>query len=85
MSRHRLSLFLLHTCLHIFSHRYLLGKRMPQSVRKEKMPNVYKSCPKMMALEKLKILTHLQKLPKNVGDLGKSFAAKGFEKLRKVQ
>ena len=39
----------------------------------------------MMALEKLKILTHLQKLPKNVGDLGKLFAAKGFEKLRKVQ
>ena len=49
------------------------------------MPNVYKSCPKMTSLEKLKILTPLQKLPKNVGDLGKLIAAKGFEKLPKVQ
>ena len=31
--------------------------------------------------QKLKILTPLQKLPKNVGDLGKLIAAKGFEKL----
>ena len=31
------------------------------------------------------ILTHLQKLPKNVGDLGKLIATKGFEKLPKVQ
>ena len=31
------------------------------------------------------ILTPLQKLPKNVGDLGKLIAAKGFEKLPKVQ
>ena len=30
-------------------------------------------------------LTPLQKLPKNVGDLGKLIAAKGFEKLPKVQ
>ena len=28
-----------------------------------------------VALEKLKILTHLQKLPKNVGDLGKLIVA----------
>ena len=27
----------------------------------------------------------LQKLPKNVGDLGKNIVAKGFEKLPKVQ
>ena len=30
-------------------------------------------------MEKLKILTPLQKLPKNVGDLGKLIVAKGFE------
>ena len=30
-------------------------------------------------------LTPLQKLPKNVGDLGKLIAAKDFEKLPKVQ
>ena len=39
----------------------------------------------MILLEKLKILTPLQKLPKNKGDLGKLFVAKGFEKLPKVQ
>ena len=32
----------------------------------------------MISLEKLNILTPLQKLPKNVGDLGKLFVAKGF-------
>ena len=51
----------------------------------KKSPNVFKSCPKMISLEKLKILTPLQKLPKNVGDLGKLIVAKGFEKLSKVQ
>ena len=35
----------------------------------------------MISLEKLKILPHLQKLPENVGDLGKLIVAKGFEKL----
>ena len=39
----------------------------------------------MISLEKLKILTPLQKLPKNEGDLDKLIAAKGFEKLPKVQ
>ena len=39
----------------------------------------------MISPEKLKILTPLQKLPKNVGDLGKIIVAKGFEKLPKVQ
>ena len=39
----------------------------------------------MISLEKLKILTPLQKLPKNVGDMGKSIVAKGFEKWPKVQ
>ena len=39
----------------------------------------------MISLEKLKILTSLQKLPKNVGDLGKVILAPGFQKLPKVQ
>ena len=33
----------------------------------------------MNSLEKLKILTPLQKLPKNVGDLGKLIVAKVFK------
>ena len=32
------------------------------SVTSKKMPNVYKSRPKMISLKKLKILTHLQKI-----------------------
>ena len=39
----------------------------------------------MISLEKRYILTTLQKLPKNVGDLGKSIVAKGFKNLPKVQ
>ena len=39
----------------------------------------------MISLEKFKILTPFQKLQKNVGDLGKLIAAKGFKKLPKVQ
>ena len=39
----------------------------------------------MISLEKWKILTHLQKLPKNVGNLGKIIVATGFEKLSKMQ
>ena len=39
----------------------------------------------MISLEKWKILTTLQKLPKNVGDLGKIIVATGFKKLPKVQ
>ena len=39
----------------------------------------------MISPEKWKILTPLQKLPKNVGDLGKLIVAKGFKKLPKVQ
>ena len=33
----------------------------------------------MISLEKLKISTPFQKLPKNVGDLGKLIVAKGFK------
>ena len=51
----------------------------------KKSPNVHKSCPKMISLEKWKILTPLQKLPKNVEDLDKLIVAKGFKKLPKVQ
>ena len=51
------------------------------SVTRKKSPFVYKSCPKMISLEKLKILTLLQKLPKNVVDFGKLIVAKGFKKL----
>ena len=39
----------------------------------------------MISLEKLKILTPVQKLPKNVRDLGKLIVATGFEKLPNVQ
>ena len=39
----------------------------------------------MISLEKLKILTPLQKLPKNVRDLCKLIIATAFEKLPKVQ
>ena len=39
----------------------------------------------MISLEKWSIFTPLQKLPKNVGDLGKFIVAKGFKKLPKVQ
>ena len=55
------------------------------SVTSKNSPNVYKSCPKMISLEKFKILTPLQKLPKNVRDLGQLIVASGFEKLPKVQ
>ena len=39
----------------------------------------------MNSLEKGMILTPIQKLSKNVRDLGKLIVAKGFEKLHKVQ
>ena len=39
----------------------------------------------MILLEKWYILTPLQKLLKNVGDLGKLIVAKGFKNLPKVQ
>ena len=55
------------------------------SVTSKKSPNVYKGCPKIISLEKLKILTPLKNLSKNVGDLGKLIVAKAFEKLPKDQ
>ena len=38
----------------------------------------------MISLEKLWISTPLQKLPQNVGDLGKPIVATGFKKLINV-
>ena len=56
------------------------GGGLAISVTCKKLPSVCKSCPKMISLEKLKISTPLQKLPKNVGYLGKLIVATGFEK-----
>ena len=39
----------------------------------------------MISLEKWQILTSIQKLPKNVGDLGKLIVTKGFKNFPKVQ
>ena len=39
----------------------------------------------MISLEKINILTPIQKLPKNVEELGKLIISKGFKKLPKVQ
>ena len=64
---------------------YAFDIYIPCSVTRKKSPKVYKSCPKMISLEKLKILTPLQKLPKNGGDWGKLIVAKGLKKLPKVQ
>ena len=50
---------------------------------RKKSPNVYNYCPKIILLEKLYILKFLQKLPKNLGDLGKFIAAKGFKNFPK--
>ena len=49
------------------------------SVTRKKSPNVYKSCLKMISQVKLNILTPLQKLPKNVRDLGKLVVAKALK------
>ena len=55
------------------------------SVTRKKSPNVYKCCPKLISLENDRFLIPFQKLPKNVGDLGKLFVVKGFKKFPKVQ
>ena len=49
------------------------------SVTSSKSPNVYK----MISVEQLKLLTPLQKLPKNVRDLGELIVAKGFKSCTK--
>ena len=65
----------------LFNSITLLKASVTSSVTRKKSPNFYKSCLKMISLEKLKILTPLQKLPKNVGDLGQWIVAKGFKKV----
>ena len=59
--------------------------RQTISVSRKKSPNVHKSCPIIISQAKWKILTSLEKLAKNVSDLGKIIVATGFEKLPKVQ
>ena len=46
---------------------------------KKKLPNVYKSCPKMISLEKLKILRPLIFFSKNVGYLSKKLLPKALK------
>ena len=41
----------------------------------KKMPNVFKSCPKMILLENWKFLLTYQKLPRNMSNLGKLIVA----------
>ena len=41
---------------------FMIQNMVVDSVSSKKLPNVYKICPKMISLEKLKILTPLQKL-----------------------
>ena len=67
-------------CLLCITRNYI-----PFSVASKRSPNVYKSFQKIISLEKLNILTPSQKLPKNVGNLGKLTVHNGFEKLPKVQ
>ena len=55
------------------------------SERPEKIAKCLEKLPKSDFTVKWMILTPLQKLPNNVGDLGKLIVAKGFEKLPKVQ
>ena len=74
--------------INALDYNYLVtGKHLTVmcSVTGKKSPNVYKSYPEMVPLEKWKILTSLQKLPKSVGNLGKLIVATGFEKLPTVQ
>ena len=66
--------------------RYLIGhESYMQCDQKKKLPKVYQSCQKMISLERIKILTPIQKLPMNVGDFGKIIVAKGFKNLAKVK
>ena len=64
----------------VIENRYfIVAVAVVTRVTRKKLPNVYKSSPKMISLEKWYILTPFQKLPNNVGDLGKLIVAKGFE------
>ena len=65
--------------------KYFSAFYLPTSVTRKKSPNVYKKLPKNDFTRKMIDFNTLQKLPKNVGDLGKFIVAKGFKKLLKVQ
>ena len=65
---------------HCYFSKQFHQKYVRISVTRKKLPNVYKSCPKMISQEKLMTLTHLQILPKNVRDLDKLIVSKGFKK-----
>ena len=54
------------------------------NVTSKKSPNVFKSCPKMISLEKLKDFDTFSKIALECRDLGKLIVAKGFEKFPKV-
>ena len=54
----------------LFTSKKIIWTSVVVSVTREKSPNVRKSCPKIISLEKLKILAPTQKIPKTVGDLG---------------
>ena len=56
-----------------------------QAVWPEKIAKCLLKLPKHDFTKKWLILTLLQKLPKNVRDLGKLIVAKGFKKFPKVQ
>ena len=68
-----------------FSHNKRTQLWVSSSVTRKKLPNDYKSCLKMISLQKWLLLTPLEKLPRNVRDLGKLIVAKDFKKLPKVQ
>ena len=69
--------------IHHWSHDSIKGRE--DQCDQKKLPNVYKSCLKMISLEKWQILTSLQNLPKNARDLDKFIVAIGFKKVSKVQ
>ena len=63
------------------SAKFLKSLCVTGSVTSKNSQNINKSYPKMILLEKLMILTTLQKLSKNVDNLGKIIIATGFEKV----
>ena len=71
--------------LNLWTTMFKVLKTIHSQCDQKKSPNVCKSCPKTIYLEKLQILTPLQKLPKIGEDLGKLIVAKDFKKLPKVQ
>ena len=72
-------------CPYKVSSEWSLPQWHTASVTRQISPNVYKSCTKIISLDKWMSLTSLQKLPNNVGILGKIIVATGFEWLPKVQ